>query len=58
MSAGWIGFFVGIFIGFYLVVVAAGLLAMAKKSCNHYLPDIEDVYENHDSHIESDSNHG
>jgi hypothetical protein len=43
MQPGWIAIIVAVFVGFYLGVIAMALMAMAGKSCDHFLPDIEDV---------------
>jgi hypothetical protein len=43
MENAWIGILIAVFVGFYLGVIAMALMIMAGKSCDHYLPDIEDV---------------
>jgi len=39
----WVAIIVAVFIGFYLGIMVMALMFMAGKSCDHYLPDIEDV---------------
>jgi len=43
MGKAWIGIIIALFVGFYLGVIAMALMVMAGKSCDYYLPDIEDV---------------